>query len=62
MPLIEQAEGTIMAQRGRPAFDALRRASQRGDIKVRDLAAAIVAKRRTRPRRSRRYPRRSWEL
>jgi hypothetical protein len=47
MPVIEQAKGIIMAQCGWPedqAFDALRRASQRENIKVRDLAAQIVAK------------------
>lgn len=46
MPLIEQAKGIIMAQRGwseDQAFDALRRASQRENVKVRDLAARIVA-------------------
>jgi ANTAR domain-containing protein len=46
MPVIEQAKGIIMAQFGWPedqAFDALRRASQRYNIKVRDLAAKIVA-------------------
>jgi len=47
MPVIEQAKGIIMAQCGWPedqAFDALRRASQRANIKVRDLAAQVVAK------------------
>jgi hypothetical protein len=47
MPVIERAKGIIMAQYGWPedqAFDALRRASQRENIKVRDLAAEIVAK------------------
>ena len=47
MPVIEQAKGIVMAQCGWPedqAFDALRRASQRENIKVRDLAAMIVAK------------------
>ena len=46
MPVIEQAKGIIMAKYGWPedqAFDALRRASQRENIKVRDLAASIVA-------------------
>jgi len=46
MPVIEQAKGIIMARCGWPedqAFDALRRASQRRNIKVRDLAAQIVA-------------------
>jgi hypothetical protein len=47
MLVIEQAKGIIMAQCGWPedqAFDALRRASQRANIKVRDPAAQIVAK------------------
>ncbi len=47
MPVIEQAKGIIMAKYGWPedqAFDALRRASQRQNIKVRDLAASIVAR------------------
>ena len=46
LPVIEQAKGIIMAQFGWPedqAFDALRRTSQRENIKVRDLAAKIVA-------------------
>ena len=46
MPVIEQAKGIIMAQCSWPedqAFDALRRVSQRYNIKVRDLAAQIVA-------------------
>lgn len=46
LPVIEQAKGIIMAQYGWPedqAFDALRRASQRENIKVRDLAARVVA-------------------
>jgi len=45
MAVIEQAKGIIMAQNGcRPdeAFDLLRRASQRSNIKVRELAAQIV--------------------
>jgi uncharacterized protein (DUF3084 family) len=46
LPVIEQAKGIIMAECGWPedqAFDALRRASQRENIKVRDLAAKLVA-------------------
>lgn len=46
MPGIEQAKGILMVQFGWPedqSFDALRRVSQRGNIKVRDLAAEIVA-------------------
>jgi len=47
MPVIEQAKGILMAQYGWPeerAFDALRRASQRENVKVRDLAASVVAR------------------
>jgi hypothetical protein len=47
MPVIEQAKGILMAQYGwseDQAFDVLRRASQRENIKVRDLAASIVAR------------------
>ena len=47
MPVIEQAKGIIMAQQGCPedqAFVALRRASQRENVKLRDLAAMIVAR------------------
>ena len=45
MPVIEQAKGILMAQyRCRPeeAFDLLRRASQRANVKVSALAAQIV--------------------
>jgi len=45
MPVIEQAKGILMAQTGcgsEQAFDMLRRASQRSNVKVRDLAGAIV--------------------
>ena len=45
MPVIEQAKGILMAQRGcgpEQAFDILRRASQRSNVKVRDLASEIV--------------------
>ena len=47
MPVIEQAKGILMAQYGwreDRAFEALRRVSQRENIKVRDLAASIVAR------------------
>jgi hypothetical protein len=47
MPVIEQAKGIIMAQCSWPedqAFDALRRASQRSNMRVRDLAGMIVAR------------------
>ncbi len=46
MPVIEQAKGIIMVQKGWPedqAFDALHRASQQENLELRDLAAAIVA-------------------
>jgi ANTAR domain-containing protein len=45
MPVIEQAKGIIMAQQKcgpDEAFDLLRRASQRANIKVHVLAAQIV--------------------
>src|SRR5215831_8813328 len=45
LPVIEQAKGVLMAQAGcepDEAFDILRRASQRTNVKVRDLAAEIV--------------------
>jgi hypothetical protein len=45
MPVIEQAKGIIMEQNGctaEEAFDLLRKASQRGNVPVRDLAARIV--------------------
>jgi hypothetical protein len=47
MPVIEQAKGILMAQTGcgaGQAFDMLRRASQRSNVKVRDLADAIVSR------------------
>ena len=47
MPVIEQAKGILMAQQGcgpDEAFDLLRRASQRANVKVRVLAAQIIAK------------------
>lgn len=46
MPVVEQAKGILMAQQGcgpDEAFDLLRRASQRGNIKVHVLATRIVA-------------------
>jgi hypothetical protein len=46
MPVIEQAKGILMAQNRcgpEEAFDLLRRASQRANIKVSVLAAQIVA-------------------
>jgi hypothetical protein len=47
MPVIEQAKGILMARYGwreDQAFEALQRVSQRENIKVRDLAACIVAR------------------
>ena len=45
-PVIEQAKGVLIAQGCDPddTFDVLRRASQRTNVKVRDLAADIVDK------------------
>jgi hypothetical protein len=46
MPVIEQAKGILMAQSGctdAEAFELLRRASQRSNVPVRELAAQIVA-------------------
>ena len=45
MPVIEQAKGVLMAQQRcgpEEAFDLLRRASQRANIKVSVLAAQVV--------------------
>jgi ANTAR domain len=47
MPVIEQAKGILMARYGWSAdraFEVLRRVSQRENVKVRDLAARIVAR------------------
>jgi len=47
MPVIEQAKGILMAQTGcgpEQAFNMLRRASQRSNVKVRDLATEIVCR------------------
>jgi hypothetical protein len=52
MPVIEQAKGILMAQSrcgDAEAFDLLRRASQRSNVAVRELAAQIVAKNRVGP-------------
>ena len=46
MPVIEQAKGIIIAESHcgeAEAFDLLRRASQRSNVPVRDLATEIVA-------------------
>jgi len=45
MPVIEQAKGILIAQTGctpEEAFDMLRRASQRSNVRVSELAAGIV--------------------
>jgi ANTAR domain-containing protein len=45
MPVIEQAKGILMAQGGctaEEAFDMLRRASQRSNVRVHELAVEIV--------------------
>jgi hypothetical protein len=45
MPVIEQAKGVLIAERGceaDEAFDLLRRASQRSNVPVRELAERIV--------------------
>lgn len=47
MPVVEQAKGIIMVQSNcgeAEAFDMLRRASQRSNVPVPELAARIVAK------------------
>lgn len=47
MPVVEQAKGIIMAQchcEPAEAFDLLRQASQRSNVPVRELAAAIVSR------------------
>ena len=46
-PVIEQAKGIVMAQTGcspEEAFDLLRKASQRSNVPVRELAQAVVAR------------------
>jgi AmiR/NasT family two-component response regulator len=46
LPVIEQAKGILMAQQRcgpEEAFDLLRRASQRANVKVHVLAAQIIA-------------------
>ena len=58
LPLIEQAKGILMARYGWPAdlaFEVLRRVSQRENVKVRELAAGIVA-RTVRPAPAQRQP------
>ena len=61
MPVIEQAKGIIMAQSHcghAQAFDLLRRASQRSNVPVRELAAQIVVKTaQVPPRRARQISR-----
>jgi hypothetical protein len=46
-PVIEQAKGIVMAQTGcspEEAFDLLRKASQRSNVPVRELAQAVVTR------------------
>ena len=46
LPVIEQAKGILIAESGccaEEAFDILRRGSNRTNVKIRDLAAQIVA-------------------
>ena len=53
MPVIEQAKGILIAQTGctpEEAFDMLRRASQRSNVRVSELAAGIVDRAVTRGR------------
>jgi hypothetical protein len=53
MPVIEQAKGILIAQTGctpEEAFDMLRRASQRSNVRVSELAAGIVDRAVTRER------------
>ena len=53
MPVIEQAKGILIAQMGctpGEAFDMLRRASQRSNVRVAELAATIVDRAVTRRR------------
>ena len=47
MPVIEQAKGIVMGQKGcgpEEAFDLLRRASQQSNVPIRELAVLIVAR------------------
>ena len=58
-PVIEQAKGVLMAESrctADQAFDMLRRASQRQNIKVRDLATQIVSRASTGAGRGRGHP------
>ena len=55
LPVIEQAKGIVMAQTGctaEEAFDLLRQASQRRNVKIRDLASEIVGRTAARKRAS----------
>jgi hypothetical protein len=64
MPVIEQAKGILMAQNGcgpEEAFDMLRRASQRANVRVRDLADEIVTHAAARPQNGRSRPRRDGQ-
>ena len=56
LPAIEQAKGVLIAQEGcsdERAFDILRRASQRENRKVREIAAEVVDGARRRARSAR---------
>lgn len=56
LPVIEQAKGILMAESGcsaDEAFDMLRLASQRTNVKVRDIAGQIVERAVERARRDR---------
>jgi hypothetical protein len=47
LPVIEQAKGILVARTRRPpeeAFEILRRSSQRTNVRIRDLAADLVAR------------------
>jgi two-component system, response regulator / RNA-binding antiterminator len=60
LPLIEQAKGILVAQTGcspEHAFELLKSASQRSNVKVRDLAAEIVSRASSGPVPSRPQPR-----
>ena len=64
MPVIEQAKGILMAQNGcgpDEAFDMLRRASQRANVRVRDLADEIVTRAGEHPQNGRSRPSRDGQ-
>jgi AmiR/NasT family two-component response regulator len=58
-PVIDQAKGILIARKGcspDEAFDILRRASQRSNVPVRELAAQIVKNNMSKSRPSERHP------